>query len=172
MKKCIVCLTDKPIDQFYKQTAMRSGTTNKCKDCFKAQVKARQAILSKNPEWREKERLRSREKYRRLGPGKSSKEQKRTYELKRKERYPEKFRAKSLSQLIDGKGLHKHHWNYGEGFEKDIFFVSIKQHNAIHKVMIYDQERMMYRKLNGELLDSREACALYYAEILEKENLL
>ena len=31
-----------------------------------------------------------------------------------------------------------------------------------HRFIMYDQERMMYRKLNGELLDTREKHLEYY----------
>lgn len=31
--------------------------------------------------------------------------------------------------------------------------------------MVYDQERMMYRRMDGTLIDSREAAIAYYATL-------
>lgn len=54
------------------------------------------------------------------------------------------------------KGNHLHHWSYNIEHAKDVIELSIKDHATAHRFMVYDQERKMYRKLTGELLDTKE----------------
>ena len=59
--KCKVCGIEKDSSQYYK------GSPRTCKECVKARVKEREKELRNNPEWVEKEKVRARDKYKRLG---------------------------------------------------------------------------------------------------------
>ena len=53
-------------------------------------------------------------------------------------------------------GNNLHHWSYNDEHFKDVIELNVKDHAMVHRHIIYDQERMMYRDLDGVLLDTRE----------------
>lgn len=175
MKKCKTCGIEKELNDFHRNPKYKDGVLVHCKDCVRKKALSRYRKKAENKDWREKENKRARERYYNFYKNthsKPTKEESLIAKIKWREKFPEKTKAQNKSQRIDSKGMNKHHWNYNKGFELDVFFLSTLQHRAVHRFMIYDQERMMYRKLNGELLDSKETCISFYNEIFEKENLL
>jgi hypothetical protein len=52
-------------------------------------------------------------------------------------------------------GAEKHHWSYNKEHYKDVIWLSKKDHMKAHRFIKYDQERMMYRDLNGYLLETK-----------------
>ena len=162
-KKCFKCNTIKPLSEFYKHKAMGDGYLGKCKDCTKRDTKERLENLKENPEWTEKERIRCREKYINWKLNNPDKEKLRNSNHRKK--YPEKYKARNKSQRIPcQKGNQLHHWSYNEEHHKDVIELSILDHALLHRNMIYDQERMMYRNINGILLDTKES----HIELLNK----
>lgn len=160
MKECIICKISKEIDEFYKHKQMSDGHLNKCKQCCKDQAKIRQNILIQDPKWRESEKERAREKYHRLEykNKKPSSDKKREIIKKYSNKYPEKLLArKALPRIKEKCEFERHHWSYNEENWKDIIKLSIKDHNLLHRNMIYDPEKMMYRNRKGELLDSKQS---------------
>lgn len=155
MKVCKECKIKKDSSEFY-------GAQGECKICTKKRVALREKKLRENdPDWHEKEKERAREKYYRLNykeKHKPSPEKKKEIMDKYNARYPEKRKAKNISQhlipLIKGNQLH--HWNYNIEFAKDVIELNPKDHAKIHRFIRYDKKTFMYKDLNGNLLDTRE----------------
>lgn len=167
MKQCIKCGKEKEINEFYIHPKMGDGHLNKCKECVKQYVRSRDALLRSTPEGAAKEKKRGRDKYYRLYRfSKTNPELKRKIMANYKEKYPEKQMAKNASSDIKAPdGFEKHHWSYCNEHFKDVLFLTVSEHNKLHRYMIYDQERMMYRTVDGILLNTKERHLRYLDKI-------
>lgn len=154
-KTCFKCNVVKPLDQFYKHPMMGDGYLNKCKECNKNDVKENYIANKQKEGYIDKERKRGREKHHRLYSGKSKCNliNSRKYKLK----YPEKVIASSKSNKLKMKGFEKHHWSYNPEHHLDVIWLTKKHHMKGHRFIVYDQERMMYRRFDTNvLLDTKE----------------
>lgn len=159
-KICFKCNIDKPLSEYYKHKQMGDGHLNKCKDCTKKDSKERLYDKLKDPIWVESEQKRHREKYHRL----DYKEKHKPTPEKKKEavgkyflKYPEKRTATLAAQNIESNLGHNHHWSYNKEHRKDVIDITEKDHAKAHRFIVYDQERMLYRRYdNNELLDTKE----------------
>ena len=157
MKTCFKCGLSKEITEFYKHPQMEDGHLNKCKGCAKNDVKEREIRLRDNPEWIESERKRGRKKYHRLykGMGRSKPDNNKRWV----DKFPEKRIAHLRSQHLKKQfeNVEKHHWSYNEEHYKDVIWLTKKHHMKTHRFLVYDQERLMYRRCDTfELLDTKE----------------
>jgi hypothetical protein len=161
-KTCFKCGLIKPLTEYYKHKRMGDGHLNKCKDCTKKDVGEREKKLRESPEWVEKEKIRAREKYRRLeyrDKYKPNPENKKIYIDNYNKNYPEKIKAQRLSSHVKPsvKGNQLHHWSYREEHAKDLIELSIRDHKKAHRYIVYDQEHYMYRRHDTmELLDTKD----------------
>jgi Ribonuclease G/E len=171
-KKCFKCGELKELDSFYKHSKMQDGHLNKCKKCTKLDTSKILAKKISTEEGLELERKRHREKYYRLNykeKHKPSSDSKKIYMKRYNERFPEKEIARRMSQHIKKEpGMELHHWSYRYEDANDVISLKKEVHYFLHRFIVYDQERMMYRRFDtNELLSTREKHINYLDELLD-----
>jgi hypothetical protein len=158
-KICKECGIEKDISCFYKHKEMKDGYLNKCKDCCNNQVKNNYQKNKDNPDYIKKERVRCREKYRRLGANwKIDKENRKKASKIYSNKFPEKRKAVIATQYLERKeGYELHHWSYNNEHFLDIIELSLSDHDQLHLHLNYDEKMKMYKRSDtGELLDTKE----------------
>lgn len=155
-KVCFKCGVEKVIIDFYVHRQMGDGHLNKCKECTKRDVKKHGEILNINPEYREKERLRSKEKYYRL----NYKEKQREYNFLK----PYKNGIKNIHRNLKlTKDQNVHHWNYNS--LNDVIILDKKFHRFIHKYLILDDSLLIFKTVDGRLLKHKAEHIFYIEKI-------
>ena len=156
-KKCIICSIEKEINFFYKHSAMKDGYLNKCSECCKTQAKERQLKLSTNSEWIEKERLRGREKYKRLNYKETQKVDFSIYPWKNSETYKGLRKWYQRRNGFLDKNIELHHWSYLEENLRDIILLNRSTHKRVHSLLNLSLDKLCFRvKETSELLDTKE----------------
>lgn len=153
---CFKCKRELPLDMFYKHPRMADGHLNKCKECTKKDANKDYERKSQNDEWMEKERVRGREKYKRLGRKNHDKTHNK---IARKANLLIRRRLKSKKPNFD-----IHHWNYNLPY--DVFIISKRWHSRIHKKLVYNNESKCF-VFKGEILDTKNKHEKAIREILK-----
>jgi hypothetical protein len=149
-KICFKCGQEKFLYDFYKHKQMPDGHVNKCKECNKIDIKKNYEVNSLNEDWNEKERLRQRDKYKRLGYKSKQKE----WDINKPWKQSSIYKGLSKKLKIE-KGLELHHWNYNDGFLEDIIILKTKQHRQSHSLLVLDENEKMFRTKENVLLDTK-----------------
>ena len=67
-------------------------------------------------------------------------------------------------------GMDRHHWSYNEEHRKDIIPLTTKDHAKIHRYMTFDKSVLMYRQLDGKLLNTKAKARRYYDYVLTLDD--
>lgn len=148
MKKCIRCGNFKELEDFYVHPQMRDGHLNKCKECCREVADIREKKLRENSEFCKKERLRSKERYYRLGYGMKQ------YEKDKLKPY-KNAKYKNLSRKLKlSSEENPHHWNYN--FIEDVIVLKKNFHRFIHRYLKINETTLIFETIEGQILDSKE----------------
>lgn len=148
-KECIRCGVSKPISAYYRHKEMVGGHLKECKECKKQDSQIRERKLRKNPEWCEKERIRSRERYHRLGY------RDRQYAQNKQKKYKNSKYKNLHKKLKLPKDYEVHHWNYS--YIDDYIILHKDLHRFIHRYIYFDDKTWCFKTEDGTLLDTRKA---------------
>lgn len=175
-KECNVCHITKDVSEFYPFLRNKGGYTHYCRSCEAARKKEYHLLKKQDPEWCEKERVRAlgvyykyqykdrvRERLRKTGDySRRTPEQNKERYAWRKAHFPEKL-GRSRNKY---KGVHEHHWSYLDENKKNTISIMPKDHNELHRFLVYKQEYMCYATIDGLLLNSIEAHIDYAKSII------
>lgn len=155
--QCILCNQEKSLDDFYYRKDNKKHRSS-CKECDKNRTRKSYLVNKDNPEFIKKESLRKKIHYSKFH--KTSLFNRKTDYLENenhKIKFPEKYIAVGATKKIRKEGFHAHHWSYIKEHHKDVIYLTPKEHMVAHRFIVYDQERMMYRRYDtNELLDTKE----------------
>lgn len=169
-KQCRRCRKEKQIDDFYVHPRMADGHLNICKECKKKDSQNDYNRKIFDFEWKIKERVRTRERNKRLGYSPKSKDKKATID-KYFDKYPEKSIAYSLSgSIVVPEGKEKHHWSYSVEHAKDVIFLTKQEHDKVHCYIEYFQPAKMYKTIFGEPLFTKERFVAFMDYVLSHSH--
>ena len=161
LKTCKECGETKPLSMFYKHPRMLDGHLNICIDCKKRHARDRYKIMSKSESWMESERVRHRDKYKRLGYVVND------FKSMSEINKIECNTSRDLRALgIDTNGKEAHHWNYNK--PKSVFLLSRKAHHRIHRYMSVNRDNKFCYTHDGIKLETEEQAKEYFEKILSQ----
>jgi len=177
-KMCNSCKEEKDLSEFYFDKKNKTYN-NPCKVCAKIRTANRISALKDTLEYKERERERAKAYYHTVVVPKKPARQysiytKKDYKKMTELKYPEKKRAVKCvhNKKYNHGDNHHHHWSYNKQHVYDWILLAPIEHKFIHKYIIYDQEQMMYRNLDGILLDTKESHIEYFEEVKLKYDFI
>lgn len=147
-----------------------------CRECMKIKEKEVYRKKRLDPNYVEKERKRSREKWRKnkLLPRELHWDVNRPKtdfkkEWERKNMYKKRVGLRASRKLPNKEGYQKHHWSYRDEHSLDILYLTVKEHKKAHRFLLYDESELMYRRFDtNELLDTKEEHEKFIRMCIEK----
>jgi hypothetical protein len=186
-RTCIGCKQTKSIEMFMAHKASKGGRLVRCRECVNSARRHSDAMRAKeDPSFLESKRRESRmryhtrqkkietfpvdENFRRILMTTEEKKsrKKQGHDVYYKE-FPEKWNAKNRCQRLKTKihGNQYHHWSYNAEHYRDVIELTVFEHTNVHRFIVYDRERFMYRRYDtNELLDTREAHEAFIQHVL------
>lgn len=163
MKICKQCNIEKDEAEFYSCWSSRDGFGYVCKSCLSKNAKAKYHAKPKKIKTAiEKLHAQQQSCKSRMGIVNSESLIKKYCLL-----FPEKLLANREAQKIKvPPGTERHHWSYNIDHILDIIPLTKLDHMTIHRYIVYDQERMMFRGVSGELLDTKEIHIQYISQFI------
>lgn len=162
MKVCSKCKKLKELDNFGYRPQGKLKKQSACNQCYR-EIRAERM---KDQSFRKRESENASKWAKRNGYKHTTDQAKKYYQTKR-ERYPEKYIARSLSNTRNKvKGFDRHHWSYNIEHVKDVIELLKNDHKKLHRYIVYDRSTFMYkRRDNMELLNTKEKHLLFIEEI-------
>lgn len=164
-KICKKCHVEKTLSDFHFDKSSRDGHVNACKKCINEATHIRLIELGKDPVYREKERLRAKERYRNLNP--IDRHMKNSVY-----RYDNSFMVKNEVRNAHTlfsvpKGYQCHHWNYNKGYELDVIILAFRDHRKVHNSIKIIRDSLIFETKSGELLDTKEKHEAFINDLLK-----
>lgn len=81
-----------------------------------------------------------------------------------------KQKARQVAQRSQADVMHKHHWSYRESDYADTILMSVDDHHALHRYLVYDSNEKLYRDKSNALLRTKAAhiALLMYIKTVEQ----
>ena len=162
-KRCFKCGKLLPLSSFYKHSRMADGHLNKCKECAKKDAKVNYDKNSLDEDWLEKQRIRGREKFKRLGY--LNRFRKTVSICSEESNISRKLRVRGYNT----RGKEAHHWNYN--FPNSVFLLSRKAHRRIHLHLSVNYDDKFCYTEEGRRIETESEAIEYFRKILEKYGL-
>lgn len=173
-KVCRKCLLSKSILEFPNSKRYKDGKLNECKSCYLLYCNAKYKRLAESSNWLVLRNKGCRRRYSEFGNYgyELCKEKKMVIKERSRAKYPEKEKAriKTRNAKAEVKGNQLHHWSYNEEHYKDTIELTRAEHYKLHRFLEYDQSYMMYRTLEGVLLNTKESHLDYFNSIKDKDT--